>query len=485
MDEQIQKFLEDIDASIDPAGELVYVPWSKRRIRIKLNDKDKEIFYQDTPTRTKEIIRYTDVKSKVEVMELDDVYGQKKDVMVMDEAFKDVQKEEILQHLEPHVKVKIYKTELGKAVFAIKDDKEYWDEDADRTVMPIKNKVEENMFEDDDSSWQEDMSEFNRVSSKFIGGRSRDVLDFRALRDKAKRLEEMETKDFVCRPTIENYHSNDHLLFKKLKRREKDEHPYLYYGIEIEVEIPHIVNRKEFAETVIKKSNGIVTGSRDGSLVHGVEFFTRPTSYKALMSESFKENLQNMFDIFQEYGANVTDQSTAGMHIHMSKQFFTKSKGTKKTDDEIIADFQWIFEYYQKEIAAIAGRKPNGYCATQKMELENKLYNVQDNVEIRIKKAPVKRQHHSSVATGTQFPTIEVRIFRKPKTVLEMLAMVELCRNLAHMSRIHDIKGMNLKQLLSIKESPNLDKYVKNIGLDLGRTKPIKDTMEVVYAHNE
>lgn len=306
----------------------------------------------------------------------------------------------------------------------------------------------------------------------------------RCLTKKKTKIEKDQTTTRPQRIWANNYHPSQHLNFKAKKLRLKTERPYLYYGVEIEVELPSNVDRVAFAETVCLEAEGIFVAERDGSLMNGVEFISRPISYKVWESEDMQRILDKVFAKMNEFGVFTVNQSTAGMHVHMSKVFFQKSK--TKTVEQQKEDMAWLFEYYDEEIAKLSRRELNMYCTSRKMVIQQQMKDIRiasANYSINIgKEGPVISQgsgpshHHMVSETGH---TIEVRTFSAPKNPNHILAAIEMCRNLAHYARNYKLKGVNLGQILQSKKSPHLDKYIKELGLNLHETKQIQDTIMV------
>ena len=287
----------------------------------------------------------------------------------------------------------------------------------------------------------------------------------------------------------DNYHHPIHRNFKTKKLRMKNERPYLYYGIEIEVEIPRTLDRIAFAETICLEAKGLFVAERDGSLAHGVEFISRPLSFKMWTSPEIIEILQRVYALFDKFGVFTVNQSSAGMHVHMSKAFFTKSK-TKSVEQQK-QDIAWIFEYYDKHIATISGRNLNKYCTSKRMLIRKQtsaLMKISGNVSIEIgKDGPVisngqgDSHHHLLSETPN---TLEVRTFKSPENYLTVIAFIEMCRSLAHFARNYPIENHNLAQILSVKQSPHLMEYLKHVDIDTGRTKPIESTIKIKGERN-
>lgn len=316
----------------------------------------------------------------------------------------------------------------------------------------------------------------NDVSSMFQHKLPNGVESAQELKKHADLLEYQQTHDLVCKHNLNNHKPSEHKFFKSLLRRMPKESPYLYYGLEIEVETPNEIDNNVFATEVIKRTGGIVTASRDGSLSHGVEFYTRPTSYKVLTSKDFIEKLDIMFDVFKRYGVFSVSQRTSSMHIHISNKFFEKKY---KQASEAQSEMAWIAEFYSEELQNIAGRKCNNYCNTMEQAMKEGLPRNEINYDIVLKKSPMSRNHYRAVTAGQEGKTVEFRMFRSPRDTTELLAMVEVVRALAHAVRENNTDKKNLSEILHCKNNKFLDKYLAKNRMNIRETKVLKESKHV------
>lgn len=302
-----------------------------------------------------------------------------------------------------------------------------------------------------------------------------DNSDYKKLEWAAKRAKELSLNDYICRQNLNNHKPSEHGLFKRMKRRMPFEHPYLYYGIEIELEFPsNDVNKNDIAETMIKASGGLFTASRDGSLNNGIEFYTRPMSYLALTAKETKEKLDKFFETARQYGITNVSQRTASMHIHVSNEFF---ENAGKDPEAMKANMAWTVEYFRDTVSGVVGREPNGYC--RKMYERLIMNDIDQYTEIHVRKGRVPSHHYDAVTMGQTGKTLEIRLFAPPFDTEHMLAMVEFVRNLAHASREEDLEGRTLGEILSSKSSPHLDAYLKRINVNTYNTEKLKNTLKI------
>ena len=311
------------------------------------------------------------------------------------------------------------------------------------------------------------------------------------LTERAKFMNHLETTLIPQKIRPDNYHHPLHDNFKARKYRLPDEHPYLYYGAEIEIDLPSGRNRITFAETICMVSEGLFVAERDASIPNGVEFITRPMSYKAWTSDKVTQLLDKVFDVMDKWGANTINQEHSGLHIHMSKKFFNKSK--TKTTDQQLQDLAWIFEFYNKEIAQFSRRELNEFCQTREYKVKNQFARKNDinNIKMKIqleKDGLIKStgsgdSHHHIIAETNQ--TVEIRSFKTVTNTGSLLAAIEFSRNIAHYVRNYTTEGKNLQQILSAKRSPYLDEYMKQRKLDFSNSTIIKDYIDIELNNNK
>lgn len=311
------------------------------------------------------------------------------------------------------------------------------------------------------------------------------------LTERAKLMNHLETTLIPQQIRPDNYHHPLHDAFKNRKYRLPEEHPYLYYGAEIEIDLPSGRNRIIFAETICMISEGLFVAERDASIPNGVEFITRPMSYKAWTSDKITQILDKVFDVMDKWGVNTVDQKHSGLHIHMSKKFFNKSK--TKTTDQQLQDLAWIFEFYNKEIAQFSRRELNEFCQTREYKVKkqfaekNNFKNIKMKIQLE-KDGLIKSQgsgdsHHHIIAETNQ--TVEVRSFKTVTDTNSLLAAIEFSRNIAHYVRNYSTQGKNLQQILSAKRSPYLDKYMEQQKLDFSNSTIIKDYIDIELNNNK
>ena len=288
------------------------------------------------------------------------------------------------------------------------------------------------------------------------------------------------------------YHPGDHAQFKTTFYRDKGEHPFLYYGIEVEVgfKVENMrPNLEEVAKHFIELTNGLFVAESDSSIGVGIEFISRPTSYKMWTKPETIQMLRKAFEYLKEQGAFVEQPATNGIHIHMPRKFFERN--TEKKPLEINKDLDWVFQYYQPEIEIISQRKFTQFCESKMDQIKNHISNnmrydldtmgakISLNAELSKSILQSGRDNHHAAITMRD-ETIEVRCFKSSINVDTIISYIEFVRNIAHTVRNKDIKNLTLEQILESKDSPRLDTYIYNLKRhkSLVLDRKVKDKMK-------
>lgn len=301
-----------------------------------------------------------------------------------------------------------------------------------------------------------------------------------------KQKNKLETKLFQLSTNnmVRRYHDSADNFIKNTKLRMSDEKPYLYYGVELEMCIPFERSTNNFARDMLNAAKGLFVAECDSSLENGIEFISRPLSYRRWKSQEVQQILNDMNKVAKKYNYNRMSQDSAGMHVHLSKLFFQKN--TTKTTNEQIDDLNWIIQNYEKELRSITGREPGDYNRSMFTSIERDLKSFiesrnikQATITTKIEKTRIPMDHHSMVSMSNSGETIEVRAFRGTCDPLTIMARIELCRNLAHFARKYSIENMTLDKAFNCKQSPFLEQYIKENKIEVDSKKKLKSSQNV------
>lgn len=320
------------------------------------------------------------------------------------------------------------------------------------------------------------------------------------LANQAYNREYIETHLFIYDKNYQGYHEGYHDRFKGLFLRLPNEHPYLYYGIEIEVEfnssdvrvycqdddyydedecdddnweIQEILNK--FSEI----TEGMFVYEHDGSLDNGVECISRPTSYAFWTHPDTVKKLEAGLEFLRSKGAYVKQPDSNGLHIHLSRKFFDNGRTNLSNRQTAYESFDWLFQKFQPEIERLGGRKYTHYCASKVDKLKRSLiddnylvrnYNVEAEIRCKLKKGGrlPEGDHYSAVNLTSR--TIEARVFKSTTDYKEVLSCIELVRNMAHAVRDEDIKR-TLNDILHTKDNKFLDEHIARVQREARKDK--------------
>ena len=323
----------------------------------------------------------------------------------------------------------------------------------------------------------------------------------RCLENIAWNTDYLETHTFIYDKYFRPYHWDDHGTIKGIPLRLPDEHPYLYYGIEIEVEFDpsdvriyedddgyddddnwHI---QEILDEFTEITDGLFVYEHDGSLENGVELISRPCSYAYWTSKDTVEKLQKGLDYLRDNGAYWKQPDTNGLHIHISRKFFDYGGG-KVDRNTAYQGMDWLFQKFQPEIEKIGEREYTQYCSSKTDRLRHSLesnwllneYNVDTEIKCKLKKGgdvPCGDHHVAVTLSGN---TIEARVFKSTTDYKRVLAYIELMRNMAHAVRDDNIE-VSLDSLLHTKDNLYLDSVVRETRMNCKKNKEDFDLEKV------
>lgn len=273
----------------------------------------------------------------------------------------------------------------------------------------------------------------------------------------------VETHNFIVDTMITGYHDGNtyHNLLKATPLREEDEHPRLYYGLELEVTFDDYGDYDDIACEFARITNGIAVFEHDSSVDNGFEIIFRPISKRRAYRE-FGEGgaVRKGLKYLIEQGAEIHQPSTNGLHIHVSKKFFRSKGDLSKSEVEL----NWLFQIFQPQLEQLCGREYYTYCQGDKENTEAQLRNSLSSY-ISFTGAKLKKgkglnfdDHHTAI--NERNDTIEARIFKSTLNANTILAYIELMSNFAYMARDGEPEGKTLDEILHTKENLYLDNHI-------------------------
>lgn len=209
-----------------------------------------------------------------------------------------------------------------------------------------------------------------------------------------------------------------------------DEHAFM--GVELETDKGN--NQDDYVEALAGTSyysRNMFSMTEDGSLICGVEVTSQPMTLEEHVSNGF---WRMVHDTALEHGFKSHDAHTCGLHIHIDRRFFGKSRQWQEICGTELA---FVLERFESEFTKFARRENNDWCH----------YHICDSVkkrrtkefmptkDIKTKAELYKNEYgwsHSRALNMQHSTTFEFRIFRgtlKLETLFASLALVDgLCR---------------------------------------------------------
>ena len=251
-----------------------------------------------------------------------------------------------------------------------------------------------------------------------------------------------------CNGLLRSYHTtkdNDDYSFYKT---EKDKERPLYFGFELEVDTNN-GDRDETLEGVddiLNRNQRLVTFEEDGSLsCDGFEIIGQPMTLdyirgkEAQFTEAFKYLMENQY--------TSHDNSTCGLHIHFSRDYFDENK-QKDLEDKLTL----ISEVFQKELELFCRRGSNGYA-----HFINDRYGKDNCKKLSNIKGMSKGNDRYQVFNFTNRHTIEFRLAKGTLIYNTFMATIELVNNMIHFAskKDADLIGLTWEELVSYNKTNN------------------------------
>jgi hypothetical protein len=235
----------------------------------------------------------------------------------------------------------------------------------------------------------------------------------------------------------------------------------------------------EYFETTLRELakilDGIAVYEEDSTVTDGIEIIFRPMSYAYLTSKPTVDKLKRAEEYLKSRGALVNQPTNHGFHIHLSKKFFEHGNITNAS--AAYKNFEWAFSFWQDEMEKLGRRKYTQWCMSKKDRLRDDVrsyfagrgYVTDIKCTMEQDSDPIPHNNHSA-AVNSDDHTIEVRIFKGTYKYEDVLATVEIVRNLAHAVRDNDMHK-SLDEILHTKDNLYLDKYIARRKLECAKEK--------------
>ncbi len=219
----------------------------------------------------------------------------------------------------------------------------------------------------------------------------------------------------------------------------------LYFGFELEVENnEQSIDNNDMAEIIDGIMQGSVVFEHDGSLNSGFEIISNPMTFNYIMEN--KAKIKKMLQELIDNGYTSHDARTCGLHIHLSKNYFTENQVDK---------LQFLIEKFKKELIVFSRRTSEqiqqwAKFITDYTETGNEAINMDF-----IKKYKNTSERYQALNLCNS-DTIEFRLIRGTLKETTFFASIELMNNMARI-----VKRKSLKELEKITFA-DLIEYGKN-----------------------
>ncbi len=202
---------------------------------------------------------------------------------------------------------------------------------------------------------------------------------------------------------------------------------FLYLGVELEVECGED-DRESVASEIAENHSRTLILKEDGSLSNGFEMVTGPFALEVHQKEWPK-----MAATAIDAGARSWKHSTTGLHVHLSRAFFTP----------LVLGKLLVFLNSTKtrpHLVRLAGRESPDYAAMKKKELYDVFRYRMDWDEGRRCEVHGSRRSTRCEGGGARYEvlnllndaTVEIRLFKGTLNVQHILANIEFAHAAAH-----------------------------------------------------
>lgn len=248
--------------------------------------------------------------------------------------------------------------------------------------------------------------------------------------------EEGSDDEWYCPSCIDNHRRSDNLecynhtcgtffwlddgTCKALWDLSDDERRLLFLGIELETDDNDDPNdlADDLADAYSHKS---IVMKEDGSLSDdGVEIVSQPMTPKWHLESDMWPNITQ---IVRNHGGRSHDPGTCGLHIHMSRDFFT--------DDDAVYRLDRLFNRFRSQLLKFS-RRSEYQLRWCRLEEEDVLAAIKD-VKTRKDEWKAKKRcaGRYEAINNTNASTVEVRLWRGTLNIVTLKATIQLTAGLA------------------------------------------------------
>lgn len=207
-----------------------------------------------------------------------------------------------------------------------------------------------------------------------------------------------------------------------------EEYP-LYFGLEIELSGEKNSENEADTKALLEKlPENEFYAVHDGS-INGVEIVSHPMSYKHIQTIDWN----GFFQLANKLGYDNGDHQ-AGLHIHISKDWFEKYES-----EEITKIVYLVYKYKDRITEEIADRKPNCYCEYNYDVAISARYDNMFEIYRQFSLECEDEDSKYSAINNKHRDTYEFRMFDGATNVSDLFKRVEFVYKLALIVRENDI----------------------------------------------
>lgn len=219
----------------------------------------------------------------------------------------------------------------------------------------------------------------------------------------------------------------------------------IYLGVELELlprkQVRNSQGRRDIIRDIANSKFGdhCIIKSDNSTGAYSFEVVTIPATL-AYHKQMFEENFFNPQNAFDK---RVMSTTACGIHVHISKNVFTKlslGKFSSFINSPDNAEF----------IDAMANRKPTQYCRKNRLKgRNNKGFDVSATIAHRVNMEGASigqfdDNRRVAVNTESNAHTVEVRIFKGSNTKNNIFRKMEFCESLVYFCRSHSLQQMTV-----------------------------------------
>jgi len=271
--------------------------------------------------------------------------------------------------------------------------------------------------------------------------------------------------------SINDYHHTREVIYNGVYREATP--GACYFGVEIECESAgdndSCWNTDELERNLIGcKFIPLFDPTEDGSLDNGVEFVSQPMQLSAWMKIK-NRIMEPAFSALIEVGMRGHESQHAGLHIHVSRDFFHKGNMDARFW-EIIGNMFILMEQNWFSFCSFARRPMSDYAKR-----------IMSSSDTRtILKEKLKETEFRSRAQGDRYrainlekrATIEFRMFKGTLNIETFYATLQFVSNfcmLAKHGNREDILEMDIMDVINFKQYPELASYAAKRNLAINK----------------